>query len=85
MSKQAKIALTGLGLAALIIPVVLLMVFSSKTPKETAVDNASRTINSETINKAVKAIPSASTTVVPSPFVSTSSARPSEGSPSGTR
>lgn len=84
MSKQAKIALTGLGIAALIVPVVLLMLFSSKTPKEAVVNNGSRIIDSETINKAVKAVPSTNT-VVPSPFVSTNSARPSEGSPSGNR
>lgn len=84
MSKQTKIALTVLGMAALIVPVVLLMLFSSKAPKDAVVDNTNRTINSETINKAVKAVPSANT-AVPSPFVSTSSARPAEGSPSGTR
>lgn len=85
MNKQNKIVLSVIGLAALIVPAILLIIFSAKTPKEPPPDTGSRSINSETIQKAVKAVPSGNT-VVSSPFVSTKSASPkiSEGT-SGAR
>ncbi|GEM_PF-5975430 len=79
MNIKSKLLISLIGLGAIIIPAVLLVVFSSKTAKEPLIDGGGRTIDTKTIDDAVKKAP-VNNNPVASPFVSTSSASPAGGS-----
>lgn len=65
MNKQ-KIMLSVIGLAALIIPVVLLIIFTNKTQSQPAESGGSRNIDPNAVEEAVKKIPAPSP-IIPSP------------------
>lgn len=87
MNKQTKLILSLIGVSALIVPTVLLVVFTKSSPAEPEAQSGSRNIDTTSILETVKkASPSPSQLSTPSP--ATSSAKPSplssptlEGSP----
>jgi hypothetical protein len=81
MSK--KIVLTLLGVAALVVPVVLLIVFTNKKGAEPNISDGQRQINQQTVKNVVDNAPAPPPLVLPSPSSASPSAEPElEGSPS---
>lgn len=89
MNKATKIILSIIGIGAIIIPAVLLVVFTGKTPKEPPIASGSRQLDTQNIKETVEKVPPKQPEF-PSP-VATASASPSsqvgpgigaEGSPS---
>ena len=77
MSKKTKLILTIVGMAALVVPVVLLIVATSKTKEVPNVPSEERQIDTGNIqNKAGQIVPSPTPAVSSSP--ATSSAKPKE-------
>lgn len=54
MDKKTRLILTVLGIAAVIVPVVLLIAFTSKTPPVAQVSTDARTINESNVKEIVK-------------------------------
>jgi len=82
MSKRTKLILSIIGVSAIIIPVVLLIVFTQNTGTQPEIPSGQRTIDVGNIEKAVKNAPKKES-VFPTASPSTPSAKPiSEGSPS---
>lgn len=81
MEKKSKLILSLVGLAALVVPTLLLVFFTSKVKNEPPAASI-RQINSEVINEAAKKLPVPNQSQV-SPSPATASAQPSkEGSQS---
>ena len=88
MDNKTKLVLTAIGLAAIIVPAILLVLFSSGKSKgaKSAVDTGSRQIDQSTIQKQMQngvtsPAPAVLTSPTPSPVSSTSSAVPKTSSP----
>jgi hypothetical protein len=82
MNKQTKLILSLIGIAALVVPAILLIVFTGKTQFEPEPDSGSRQIDSQTIKEAQEKVPQKSPQF-PSPAPATPAGIPSfEGSPS---
>lgn len=82
MNKKT-ILISLLGIAALVIPVVLLILFSNKSGKQPEVASGDRNIDPKTVQDVVSKIPTPAPIVVPSPSSATGSGNlNSEGSPS---
>ncbi len=81
---KKKIVLTIIGIAALVVPVILLIVFTSDAvEQQPEVSTGERKINPQTVEEAAKKIPSPSPIILPSPTPATTSAEvEAEGSPS---
>ena len=75
MEKKSKLILSLIGLAALVVPILLLVFFTSKVKNEPPADGR-RQINSEVINEAAKKLPAPNQAQV-SPSPATASAQPS--------
>lgn len=76
MNKQTKLILSLIGVSALIVPAVLLIVFTNKNQQTPEVQSDSRQIDSESIKQTTKkAAPSP--VEFPSPSPATTSAKPS--------
>lgn len=69
MSKQTKLILTVLGIAAVIVPIVLLLTLGSKTSDIPPVSSDSRNIDEKNIQDVTKKTPGPE---VPSPVASAS-------------
>lgn len=82
MGKQTKLILSIIGLAAIVIPAILLIVTAGKAKREPNLSGGRRTINAKTIEDVVNKNPQ-KTLEFPSPSPSTASARPSRA-PGGT-
>ena len=83
MNKKTKFALTIIGISALIIPAVLLIIFTGKTQKEPDISSETRQINTEAIEEAVRKIePKEPQFPSPSPATQSATPRVIEGSPS---
>lgn len=79
---RKKIILSVIGLAALVIPVVLLLLFSSKSEKQPEVPAGERKIDPQTVEEVTKKNQSP-LPILPSPSPATTSAQLEvEGSPS---
>ena len=78
MSKQTKLILTVLGLAAIVVPVVLLLTLSSKPSPTVNIPSGNRNIDTQNIqditNEAPSPSPVPSPVFVPSPSPATTSA-----------
>lgn len=88
IENRTKIILTVIGLAAIIVPAVLLVVFSSgkSTGDNKAVNTGNRQIDQNTIEKQINSgvtppAPAVLATPSPSPVSSTPSASPKTSSP----
>ncbi len=82
MNKQTKLVLSIIGASAIIVPVVLLVVLTRSTAQIPQAPQENRSINTKTIEDAVKKAPKKET-IFPTPSTSTPSAKPSnEGSSS---
>ena len=82
MNKQTKLILSIIGASAVIVPVILLIVLTGGDNAIPPVPQENRSINTQTIEEAVKKAPKKDT-VFPNQSPSTPSARSeSEGSPS---
>lgn len=80
MNKSTKLILSAIGISAIIIPAVLLIIFTSRGQKEPSIPQGSRQINPQTVEEAVDKYPKP---IVESPPPSTPSAQPVfESSPS---
>jgi len=83
MDKKVKLILSLIGLGAVVVPVVLLVTLSSKTPQQPQISTQTRSIDAANVADAAKrAIPSPSPFLEPSPTPATESAVPAEPSPS---
>ena len=79
---RKKIILSLMGLAALVVPVVLLAVFTGNSAKQPATSSEQRTIDPQTVKSVVNKFPSPEPVSVPSPSPATKSATTQpEGSP----
>lgn len=76
MNKQAKLILSLIGVSALVVPAVLLIVFTKNSPKEPDPQAGSRNIDATTIFEKVKKA-SPSPAQFPTPTPATRSAAPS--------
>ena len=76
MNKGTKFILSILGVAAIVVPAVLLIVLTKNAPKTPEISSAPRTIDKKTVEDAVKKIPSPSPIFLPSPSPASSSASP---------
>lgn len=80
---KKKIVLSAVGLAALVIPAILLIVFTSNKEKQPSVSTSERRIDPQTVQEVVKKIPTPQPIEIPSPSPSSPSAQVElEGSPS---
>lgn len=78
---KKKIILSAMGLAALVVPVVLLVVFTGNT-KQPNTSSEQRTIDPQTVESVVNKFPSPEPVSMPSPSSATPSATTQpEGSP----
>lgn len=83
MDKKTRLILSVIGLAALAVPIALLIFLSSKPAKEPNVSADSRTINEETIENAVrKNPPKPPEFTEPTPSTSSGNLPSNESSPS---
>ena len=81
--EKKKVILSLIGLGALIIPVVLLIIFSNRSTKQPEVSMENRSINPQTVQDVVSKIPTPEPIIFPSPSPATNSAELDlEGSPS---
>lgn len=78
MNKQAKIILSIVGIAAIVVPAILLMIFSGKTQKEPEIPQGARQLDAQTIKEAADKIPQ-KPPEFPSPSPATPSAIPTPG------
>ena len=62
-----KIILSLIGLAALVVPVVLLLVFTSNKDKQPDISSGERQINPKTVQEVVDKAPAPPPVVLPSP------------------
>lgn len=83
MNKRTKLILTLIGAAALVVPVVLLITFSSGTDQVPPASSDNRSIDSRNVEDAAKrAMPaSPSPLVIPSPSPASESAQTPSSSP----
>jgi len=82
VNKQTKLILSIIGASAIIVPVVLLVVLTRSTAQIPQPSGENRSINTKTIEDAVKKAPKKET-IFPTPNPSTPSAKPlNEGSSS---
>lgn len=72
MNRTAKIVISAIGLAAVIVPAVLLIIFSARSQAEPKVSNGSRQIDSNKVDEIVSKHPP----ILVSPKPATSSASP---------
>lgn len=79
MNRKTKLALSLIGIGAVIVPAVLLIITTSKAPREVVTSTSSRAIDTAAIDEAVKSVPRAQPQFFsPSPTASASaSVRPS--------
>lgn len=54
MNKRTKLILSILGVAAIVLPIVLLIVFTSRTSEAPEVSQEKRTVDQEALSKSVK-------------------------------
>ena len=78
MNKGAKLALVILGLAAIVVPVILLIVFTSKVQKVPNVSTGTRPIDQSAVEKTVQKYPKP----IASPTAASPSAIPKQASQS---
>ncbi len=79
---KKKIVLSLIGLAALVVPVVLLIVFTGNNAKQPTTSSEQRVIDPQAVENVVNKFPTPPPVNIPSPSPSTRSATPkSEGSP----
>lgn len=87
MDKKTKLILTIIGVAAIVIPAVLLVVVAGRSSKVPEVPTEKRQIDAESVQQATqKNLPGETFSPSPSPTsppAATESALPSEGTPSG--
>lgn len=57
MNRKTKLALSLIGLGAVIVPAVLLIITTSRAPEEAPPSTSSRAIDSAAIEEAVKSVP----------------------------
>ncbi|MBI4037892.1 hypothetical protein HY382_02510 [Candidatus Curtissbacteria bacterium] len=79
MNRKTKLFLSLIGIGAVVVPAVLLIITTSKVPKEISTSSSSRTIDSAAIDEAVKSVPRTQPQFVPPSPTATASAsvRPS--------
>lgn len=80
-NKKTKFILSMVGVSAILIPAILLVVFTSRAQKDVRPSTATREIDKKAIEEKVKNVPKQQL-VFPSPTASTPSAKPPEGSSS---
>ena len=78
MDKKTKLILSGVGIAAVVVPALLLVIFSSRVNKNSNIDipSGSREIDKSKVEETVKKLPKKELEF-PSPLPSTPSAFPS--------
>lgn len=57
MNRKTKLALSILGIGAVVVPAILLVVATSKAPEESQISGGKRTIDAKSIEDAVKKTP----------------------------
>lgn len=77
MNKKTKMALSLLGIGAVVIPAVLLMIASARVSNDSQVSGGTRTIDAKSIEDAVKKTPQKPTQYITP--VASGSASPSAG------
>lgn len=83
MNKRTKLILSVLGAGAIIVPLVLLVTFSARTPSTPQVSSEKRDIDTRGVEEVAKrAVPEQSPVVLPTPSPSTESASPASPTPS---
>ncbi|OGD87427.1 hypothetical protein A3J17_04035 [Candidatus Curtissbacteria bacterium RIFCSPLOWO2_02_FULL_40_11] len=81
--EQKKIALSIIGLGALVVPVILLIIFANRSQEQPQISAGNRSIDPQTVQDVVRNIPSPDPIILPSPSPATVSAELDlEGSPS---
>lgn len=80
--KRTRLILSVVGIAAVIIPAILLVVFSAKDKKQPNVSTSSRQINPSTVEEAVGKYPKPAPSLTSS---SSPSAKPNVGASSSAR
>lgn len=76
MNKRTKLVLTAVGLAAILVPVFLLITLSSRPQKAPDVSGDKRNIDAKNVQDAAKRVVSPSPSPAPSEQFSTQSASP---------
>ena len=84
MDKRTKLILSAVGLAAIIVPALLLILLAGKDKSQPPTQSTSRPLDTKNIEEAVRKVPTPAT-VLPSPTPATESAAPKESSPSPTQ
>jgi len=79
MDKKTKLILSIIGAGAILLPAVLLLFLTGKTPPEPEVSSGSRQLNTQAIKEAVEKTPPKQPEF-PSPTPATPSAKPSPSS-----
>ncbi len=77
MNKTAKIVLSIIGVSAIVVPAVLLIIFTSRSQSEPNIPEGSRQIDPNAVEKAIDKYPK---TVFASPTPASPSAQPNLGS-----
>lgn len=71
-----KLILSLIGVSAIIIPAILLIVLTGKGPGQQEASSGRRTLDTKTVEEAVRRVPSPSPVILPSPSPSSPSAEP---------